>query len=58
VLQGCEALLDPPEFGQADAKVVLDVGIIDHARHGLQERQRIVEETVLEQAKDISFRLD
>ena len=57
-LQGREALLDPAEFGEADAEVVLDVGIIDHARHRLQERQRIVEETVLQQAEDISLGLD
>ena len=57
-LQGREALLDPAEFGEADAEVVFDVGIIDHARHRLQERQRIVEEAVLQQAEDISFRLD
>ena len=57
-LQGCDALLGAAEFGQADAQVVLDVGIIDHARHGLQERQRIVEEAVLQQAEDIGLGLD
>ena len=57
-LQGSKALLDPAELGEADAEVVLDVGIIDHSRHRLQEGQRIVEEAVLEQAEDISFRLN
>ena len=57
-LQRGQALIDPAELGQADAEVVLDVGIIDHPRHRLQERQRIVEEAVLQQTEDICLRLD
>jgi hypothetical protein len=46
-LRTLDGLGDTPELGQADAAVVGDVGVVEHAVEGVEEPQRVLQETVL-----------
>jgi hypothetical protein len=56
-LQHGNRVRDPPELAQADAVVVGDVRVVEHAVQDLEQRQRVGEETVLQQAEHVLLRL-
>ena len=53
-----QRILDPAEFREGHAKVVVDIGVVQHAVHGFQARQGVFDEAGMQQPQQIFLGCD
>ncbi len=57
-LQHGNRIRNPAELSQADAPVARDVRVVEHTLEDIEQRQRVLEEAMLQQAEHVLLGFD